>query len=168
MEKNKMIKIKSLQRATVGLTVPYLNLRRTWERKGAVKQIPFELLSQAIFEPGVEYLFKSGVLFIDDLDARVALGLEEEGVTEETAKLFELTDEVAEQLLMKDSLPKFKEELEKFSRLQLLELSDIAIEKGLTDYEKTRVLKSKTGKDVLGIVIRNNQEAEADNQDKQD
>lgn len=157
-EAKKVVRIKSTQRATVGLTVPHLNLRRTWARKGAIQQIPFELLEQAIYEPGVEYLFKTGVLFIDDLQTRVALGLEEAEVTEETAVLFELTDEVAEELLMKTPLKEMREKVEAMSRIQATELANVAIEKNLTDYQRCRILQEKTGKDVLSIVIRNNEE----------
>lgn len=157
------VKIKSLAKATVGLTVPELNLRRTWARKGAVQLIPMELLEQAIFSPGVEYMFKTGLLFIDDLETRIKLGLEEEEATPKTAQLIALTDEKIKELFEKTGWKDFKETLEKLSLPQLEELADGAITLKVTDYQRCKLLQEKTGKDVLKIVMRNNEEEAADN-----
>lgn len=163
-----IVRIKSAQRATVVLTVPHLNLRRTWTRKGSVQQVPYNLLEQAIYERGVEYLFKSGILFIEDLETRIKLGLEDAEATEETAVLFELTDEAAEELLFKTPLKEMREKVDTMSLGQVQELTNVAIEKGLTDYQRCKILQEKTGKDVLNIVIRNNQEREADEAERRE
>ena len=63
-----MVSIKSTVKALVSINVPTLNLRRSWPKKGAVQKIPFDVLEQAYFEPGVEYLFKTGVLYIEDME----------------------------------------------------------------------------------------------------
>lgn len=157
-----IVRIKSTQRATVVLTVPHLNLRRTWSRKGAIQQIPYELLEQAIYEKGVEYLFRTGILFIDDLNIRIRLGLELAEATEETASMIELTDEVAEEILFKTPLKEMRDQVEKMSKVHVEELANIAIEKGLTDYQRCKLLQDKTGKNILNIVIRENEEKEHD------
>ena len=156
------IKVKSLAKATVGMTVPHLNLRRTWARKGAVQLVPFELLEQAIFEPGVEYLFKTGILFIEDLQIRIRLGLEEEEATPETAKMIELTDEKIKELLTQTALKDFRETIDGLSLAQIEELANGAIELRITDYQRCQILKDKTGKDVLKIVLRENEEDDAE------
>ena len=77
MSERKDITIKSTVKAIVVMNVPSLNLRRTWQKKGAIQKIPMELLEQAIYDPGVEYLFRSGTLYIEDMEAKIVLGLEE-------------------------------------------------------------------------------------------
>lgn len=149
-----------MERGIVGITVPHLNLRRTFPRKGAIQNIPFELLEQAIYEPGVEYLFRSGILTISDLDVRIRLGLEEPDATEETAKMIELTDEYAEELLFKTPLKEFREKLTKLSYEQAMSLADIAIKKELMDYQRAKLLKDITEKDIMTIVMREQEERE--------
>jgi hypothetical protein len=82
METTNMITIKSTVKAQVSISVPSLNLRRFWPKAGAIQRIPFDLLEQAIYEPGVEYLFKTGILYIDDMETKIKLGLEEPEVKE--------------------------------------------------------------------------------------
>ena len=61
----------------VGGTV--VAMRKTCPRKGAKLPIDKEVLREAIYNPGVEYMFKNGILYIDDMDFKIELGLEEEG-----------------------------------------------------------------------------------------
>ena len=76
---DKKVKVVSLVSQRVILTVPELRLRRVWERKGATMVIPFEQLEEAMYSPGVENLFRNGILGIDDMEVKIALGLEPEG-----------------------------------------------------------------------------------------
>lgn len=63
------VKIKSLVNGTVGIRSDELRINRTWEKKGAVKPIDLEVLEELIYDPGVEYMFKEGILGIDDLES---------------------------------------------------------------------------------------------------
>lgn len=159
---DKLVKIKSMSRGTVGITVPYLSLRRTWARKGAVQQLPMSVLKEAIYEPGVEYLFKTGMLSIESLEDRIELGLEEPGTTEETAKLVSLSQEELICLVKEASYDEFKEKLEKLTRPQALELAEVAIDQEITDYSKGRLIYNKTGRDVFKIVTAKKEEEEAE------
>ena len=81
---NKKVIIENKINSRVVIDVPSLNLRRIWESKGAKKPIDLAILEQAIYDPGVEYLFKEGILYIEDMDAKIQLGLEDEGATKPT------------------------------------------------------------------------------------
>ena len=78
------VKIENLVSSRVVLTMPEMRLRRVWEKKGAVKVIPFDQLEEAIYNPGVEALFRDGVLGIEDMEVKKALGLEPEDADEKT------------------------------------------------------------------------------------
>jgi hypothetical protein len=155
-----MVNIKSTVKALVSINVPTLNLRRSWPKKGAVQKIPFDVLEQAYFEPGVEYLFKTGVLYIEDMAVKQALGLEAPDAEEPTA-IIDLTEEVMKKLLTGTALKDFREEVEKLSHEQIKELVNYAVEIGVTDYHRCKILQDKTGFDVMrAAVARKEEEAE--------
>lgn len=154
MSERKDITIKSTVKAIVVMNVPSLNLRRTWQKKGAIQKIPMELLEQAIYDPGVEYLFRSGTLYIEDMEAKIALGLEEPG-TEVPTKIIALTTEEAEKLLKNTALKDFREKVASLSQDQANELVNVAIDLKITDYQRAQILKEKTGIDVFKFVIEN-------------
>jgi hypothetical protein len=61
------------------ISVPSLG-RKVWSKKGQKLMVSKEVLREAIYEPGVEYMFKNGILYIEDMDFKIELGLEEDGV----------------------------------------------------------------------------------------
>lgn len=158
----KNIRVKSLARATVSMTVPELNLRKVWARKGAIQTISDETLEQAYYSQGVEFLFKTGLLYIEDKEVRIKLGLEASEEMPEIKTIIELTDEYAEKMLKKMPIIEFKKKAEELSEPQLMELATIAVSLSITDYQKCKFLTDKTGKEVLKIVLRNKEEDEAD------
>lgn len=155
-----MVNIKSTVKALVSINVPTLNLRRSWPKKGAIQKIPFDVLEQAYFEPGVEYLFKTGVLYIEDMEVKRALGLEDPEAEAPTA-IIDLTDDYMKKLLTATPLKDFREEVEKLSHEQIKELVQFAVEIGVTDYHRCKLLQEKTGFDVMKAAIaRKEEEAE--------
>ena len=155
-----MVNIKSTVKALVSINVPTLNLRRSWPKKGAIQKIPFDVLEQAYFEPGVEYLFKTGVLYIEDMEVKRALGLEDPEAEAPTA-IIDLTDDYMKKLLTATPLKDFREEVEKLSHEQIKELVQFAVDLGVTDYHRCKLLQEKTGFDVMKAAIaRKEEEAE--------
>lgn len=157
-----VVNIRSTMKAIVSINVPSLNLRRSWAKKNAVQKIPFDILEQAFYEPGVEYLFRAGILYIDDMKVKQALGLEAPD-TEVPTMIVDLSDEYCNKLLTGTALKDFREELEKLSHDQLIELAHFAVELGITDYHRCQLLKDKTGIEVLqASVARTEAKAEAE------
>ena len=154
-----MVNIKSTVKALVSINVPTLNLRRSWPKKGAIQKIPFDVLEQAYFEPGVEYLFKTGVLYIEDMEVKRALGLEDPE-TEVPTAIIDLTDDYMKKLLTATPLKDFREEVEKLSHEQIKELVQFAVEIGVTDFHRCKFLQEKTGFDVMKAAIARKEEAE--------
>ena len=76
MENRKVI-IENMTNSRVGIDIPELRLMRVWEKKGVKKPVDFDVLKEAIYNEGVEYMFKTGILYIDDIDVKIELGLEE-------------------------------------------------------------------------------------------
>ena len=157
---DKQVVITSTVKAVVSINVPTLNLRRAWPRKGSVQKIPMDILEQAYYEPGVEYLFKTGVLYIDDMEAKKALGLEAPDAVEPT--IVKLDEDYAKKLMTATALKDLRIEVEKLSHDQLIELANMSVEMGITDYHRCKLLQDKTGIDVMRASIAH-QEDKAEN-----
>ena len=148
------VKVKSLVSSRVVLSIPDLRLKREWERKGAVRTIPFDQLEEAMYDPGVEFLFREGVLGIDDMEVKIALGLEEEGTTEPT-NIIALDDNQSERYLRNMPMPEFRQEVKKLPHEQLVELAYYAIEHEIANFDKSELLLKLTDIDILSAIKLN-------------
>ena len=157
---NKKVIIENKINSRVVIDVPSLNLRRIWESKGAKKPIDLEILEQAIYDPGVEYLFKEGILYIEDMDAKIQLGLEDEGATKPT-NIVILSDLDKKKYLTVIKLDDFKKKIAKMNREQLLDLTDFAIQNECIDLDKCEFLKKETGIDIVKAIQLNRSAKEA-------
>ena len=156
---NKKVKITALVDGTIGIDDSDLRIRRTWDQKGAVRTIDLDVLEELIYNPGVEYMFKEGILGIDDMEVKIALGLEPEGATEpENIVIFD--DNMKKRLLAYMPFTEFKENVDKAPREQLFGLVDYAIENELIDIDKINYLKDKTQIDILSAIQLRRQEQE--------
>ena len=151
---DKKVKVVGLVSQRVVLTVPDLRLRRVWERKGAVAVIPFEQLEEAMYSPGVENLFKNGILGIDDMETKIALGLEPEGAKVPT-NIITLNDEQRKRYLTVMPLHEFKEEIKKLPIEQINELAAYAIEHEILDFDKSEIIKKYVDVDIMRAVKLN-------------
>lgn len=163
MDNNKVIVIENTANAIVSLTVPNTNISRTWSKRGAKATLPFGDLEQAYYTQGGGYLFNNGILYIEDLEAKIALGLEEEKA-ESDAKgknklnIKKYADADFDELMNDAPMKVFKEELEKMSPEQRRTFADYAIEHEISNYNKAKVIKELVGVDVISIIEENNAE----------
>ena len=152
MDMSKLVKIKSNSVGRVVLYIPEFSFKRTFEKKGTVKSVPFDILSQAIYDEGIERLFKYGILSIEDRDMRVQLGLEEGDAPEE---VLILDDNQKKRLLTIAPLHDLKETCGKLVPQQILDLVYFAIENELGNFEKTDFLKKLTNIDIMKAIELN-------------
>lgn len=144
MLENKQVSIKSTAKAVVLLNIPNLSLRRKWSQKGAIQKIKYSDLEQAIYDPGVEHMFKSGILYIDDMEVKVALGLEEEGTTE-PLKVIVLGDNEKKSFLTEGTLQEFVDKVNTLSYDQKVDLVAYATEINFSDLERLNLIKKAAG-----------------------
>lgn len=148
------VKIENLISSRVILSMPELRLKRVWEKKGAIKTIPFEQLEEAIYDPGVESLFVDGVLGIADMDVKKKLGLEPEEA-EEPVNIIVLSDNERKEWLVDLSVAEFRNKIKELPREQVIELANYAVDNEITNFEKSEILKRAVGIDVLSRVKLN-------------
>ena len=148
------VKVKSLVSSRVLLTVPELRLRRVWEKKNSIKTIPFSELEEAIYNPGVESLFREGVLGIDDMEVKIALGLEPEEA-EEPVNIIVLDDSQRKRYLTVMPVPEFKQKVMELPREQIYELAQYAIDNEIVNFEKSEIIQKIIGLDILSAIKLN-------------
>lgn len=156
---NKKVIVENLSNGRVGINIPDLRLKRIWERKGVKKPIDFETLQQAIYDPGVEFMFKEGILYIDDMDVKIALGLEPEDA-KEPENIIILSDQQKRRLLTVAPIQELKDMMNKISNEQKQSLVDFAIENELTNMDRCEILKQFTQVNVIRAVELNRKNKE--------
>lgn len=156
---NQKVLVKNLTNGRVGIDIPTLNFRRIWEKKGAVKPVDFDVLQEIIYDPGVEYMFKEGILYIDDMATKIKLGLEPEDTTE-PVNIIVLTDTQKKRYLTVAPISELKELLTKMSYEQIQDLAQFAIENELIDIDRCDLIKEAIQVDIIKAVQFNRENKE--------
>lgn len=153
------VKIESLVSRSVALIDRDLRVSRTWEKKGSVRTIDFDVLQEMIYDPGVAYMFEQGILGIQDMDVKIRLGLEPEGA-KVPENIITLTDTERDNYLRNYTLKQFKEKIQELPREQVIELANYAIEHEIADFPKSEVLKRMIGIDIISAIKLNRADKE--------
>lgn len=156
---NKKVKVTNLVNGRVGIRLPDLKLNVRWDRKGQSRMIDFETLQEAMFDYGTEYMFKQGMLGIDDMEVKIALGLEPEGATK-PQNIKTLNDASIKRMMTVMPSFEFKEEIKTYPKEQVLNLVDYAIEHEYSDINKCDILKEMTGIDIISAIRLNREDKE--------
>lgn len=143
------IKITNNSNQYVVLSDRSLNFKAVFERRGVTRLVDLEILQQMIYNAGVEILFKQGVLVIEDMEAKIELGLEPEGA-KEPVNIITLNDAQKKRHLTVSPMKEFKELIDKMPLEQVKELARFAIANELVgNMEKVDYLQSKTNINIL-------------------
>lgn len=153
------VKVVNLISSRVNINVPDVRLNRIWEKKGAVKAIPYDQLEEAMYHPGVESLFTDGILGIEDLAIKKRLGLEPEDA-EEPVNIITLNDQQRSRYLKVMPIHEFKEKIKELPLEQVRELAQYAIENEIADFDKAEVIKKIVGTDIIGSIQMNKADKE--------
>jgi hypothetical protein len=149
------VTVKSMVNYSVGLNIPDLRFKRDFTKEGETKSIDFDTLFEGVTSLGVRTLFDEGILYIDNKQDRIDLGLEEEGQPE---RFRILNRGQILKLLKVDPISKLQETLETLPREQINRIAEVAIEEKFTDFEKCNVIKKFCGIDVISSVQNMNEE----------
>lgn len=153
------VKVVNLISSRVNIDVPDVRLKRVWERKGAIKTVPFDQLEEALYDPGVEALFREGILGIEDLEIKKRLGLEPEDATE-PINIITLDDSQRKRYLKVLPLHEFKEKIKELPREQISELAQYAIDNEIVDFDKAEIINKIIGTDIIGTIQMNKADKE--------
>lgn len=153
------VKVVNLISSRVNINIPDIRLNRIWERKGAVKVIPFDQLEEAMYNPGVEALFREGILGIEDLEIKKALGLEPDDATE-PVNIIVLNDNQRKRYLTVMPTSEFKAKVKELPIEQVRELAKYAIDNEIAAFDKAEIIKKMIGTDIIGTIQLNKADTE--------
>lgn len=149
----KKIKIQSLVSGIVIVKDDTLRLRREWKNKGAIQIIDSDDLDILLYDPGVEYMFRQGVLdFVDEAEGKkfkIDFGWEQPG---EEPEVIRVDDDLMREMMTEMNIADFRKQVKKLTREQLFELTRFCIENNYTQYEKVEILKQATDVDIINTI----------------
>ena len=149
-----MIKRKYLCNYEITVSIPELHFTRKFPRKNARVSIDRDTFVEMANDPGLMYMLETGMLYLDDMETKIELGLEPEDATEpQNIKM--LTDKDFERYLTVLPVSELKGVLDKMQVEQVKSLVDYAIRNEITDIGRCDILKKKTGTDVIRAVQLN-------------
>lgn len=150
MDMANKIKITNICGHDVTVVKHELNFNRKWAPKMS-QMIDKDIVEELLFDPGFKYVIDNGMLYIEDLEVKKELGIEPFDATE-PVNIIILTDADKEEYLTKLSLAAFKEKVAELPMEQVRSLVDYAIEHRIVDINKAKVLKAKTGRDIMKAI----------------
>lgn len=145
--------VTSMVKHSVGITLPqngYM-VEKRWPQKGSKVLIDKEALREGIFLPGVEYMFKKGILYIDDMDFKIELGLEEPE-TKAPTNIIPMDEKYLERVMKRMPLVEMKQAIKKMSPDQLQELVLYASSQNDIQLDRITAIKELTGTDLFKVI----------------
>lgn len=153
------INVTSMVNGTISINFPQARLNKVWAKKGQTILVDSGALLEAFYEPGVEYMFKNGILYTDDMDFKVEVGLEAPGTVEPT-NVKCMDTKYLNRVLKLMPFAEMKAAIDAMSDVQRKELVDYAIAQNDVPLNRLEVLSQKTGIDVLQVINLNRQKGE--------
>lgn len=147
---NDKVIVTSMVGGNIGITLPHIRFNKTWPRKGTKLTIEKDVLREAIYEPGVEYLFKQGILYIDDLSFKIELGLEPEGA--EAPTHVAVDEKYMTRVLKVMPIGEMKKAISEMNEIQRQEFVDFASSQNDISLERIKVIDQVTGANILKII----------------
>lgn len=134
-------------------------VKKIWPKKGTKLPISKEALREAIYQPGVEYMFKNSLLYIEDMDFKIELGLEEEGAKIPTA-VIPVDEKYLERLLKRMPVAEMKVAIKAMNENQKREMLDYAAEQNDIQLDRLSAIKEITGIDLFKVIELKRQKGE--------
>ena len=112
-----------------------------------------------MYDPGSEYMFRTGMLYIEDMDIKKEIGLEPEEATE-PVNIIVLDEKQLNRYLTVMPLHEFKENVKKLSIEQAKNLVDYAVQKETITFDKAEFLEKVTGLNAMSMIQLNRKNKE--------
>lgn len=159
---DKKVNIISKVDCPITVTFPELHFSRSWERKGAVKAIDYEIVQEGMSDPGFQYMINTGMLYIEDMEVKKDLDIEPEDA-KKPVNVIVYSDGEIKELLTTKTPKQLENALKKISEEQIHQIAREAIDMKISDLEKCRILQEYSGLDIvkqIGWALEDEKEAE--------
>lgn len=150
MEKE-YVNVVSTVNGVVGIHLPDLRFRKEWTRKGQRQKIEKDLLQDIMYDAGSEYMFKTGMLYIEDMETKKELGLEPEDATA-PVNIIVLDEKQMKRYLTVMPTHEFREAIKELPLEQAKNLVDYAVETENISFDKAEILEKATGLNAMKMI----------------
>ena len=148
---------KVMVTSMVGGTISAASLEhRVWNKNGQKLPVSKDVLREAIYEPGIEYMFKKGILYIDDMEMKIELGLEAPD-TKNPTNILPVDDKYLNRVLKLMPISEMKAAIDKMSIVQKQELVDYASKQNDIQLDRLAIVSEKCNVDILKTIELNRQ-----------
>lgn len=161
---NRQVLLKNMMDAVVSVVKPDYGIRRKWNKRNQVMALPFDIVEQLLWDRGFRNLIDSGILYIEDMQTKIDLGLEPEGA-DQPVNIRSLNDQDM-QNIWNAPIAVFKKEIEELPQIQIDNLVEYAIAHDIADAAKCGHIKQLTGKDILKAISNKQDMALLDEKEK--
>lgn len=148
---NDKVIVKSMSTGRIVIDLPDLRFKREWPKKYSKVTVDAEVLKEALYDPGVEYMINNGLLFIEDMDFKKEVGLEPEDA-KEPVNLVPLDEKLMQRILKYMPVSQVGEELKKLNVEQRRMLVTYAIENEMISMDRVDIIKEICGVDLLKAI----------------
>ena len=160
-KETRMVKLRSTVSGTFAINEPAYSVNRVFPNKGAIQALPFEIVEQLLWQPGFRAAVDTGMLYIDDMQDKIDLGLEEPE-TKIPTNIKVLNEAQMLTLLKVKSYDDFLDEIATLPIEQIRNLADYAAENNLVDMSKVEAIERLTGKDIIKMIDKRREFEAAD------
>lgn len=162
---DRMVKLTNMVNKTVGITLPEFGVNRTWQKKGQSYAFPFDTVRDMLWDEGFKNMIDRGMLYIENMQDKIDLGLEMEG-TVEPENIIALTDEQIKKLLTTASFEDFKEMVDRINGTQVVNIANYAILNEIVDSAKCDYIYKVVRIDIIKAIARNKEVERAEELEK--
>ena len=150
---NENVIVTSMVSGTTILHLPqngYL-VKKIWPKKGAKLPVSKDSLREGFYRAGVEAMFRNGDLYIDDMEFKIELGLEEPE-TKVPTQIIPLDEKYANRVLKLMPISEMRQAINKMSKEQVHELMDYAASQNDVQMDRLSAIKEITGIDLFKVI----------------
>ena len=145
------VNIVNTTSGSVLVVVREIPFRHEWIAQGTSYAVEHDVLEQLMYDQGFKYMIDTGMLYIEDMEEKKALGIEPEEA-KEPVNVIVLSDKERRRYMVNLSLKDFKEKVGKLSYEQIVQLADYAVANRLADFDKAEFLKEICGRDIIQAI----------------
>lgn len=159
----RMVKLQSMVNKVVGVSKPEYGIKRKWTKKGQIIPLPFDTVEQMLWDEGFRRMVDRGILYINEMQDKIDLGLEPAGA-EQPENILVLSDLQIKNYLTTTPYEVFKKEVSELNMTQIRNIINYAITNEIVDVQKCNFLKELTGLDILKEISLNKDLEKVDKQ----
>lgn len=148
---DRKVYLKNMVNGKVVVNKPSFGIKRVWVKRNQTMAIPYEIVEQLLWDSGFKNMIDTGILYIEDMQTKIDLGLEPVGATE-PENIIALTETQMKELMTTTPISVFKRKVSDLTKVQIDNLVSYAVENELTDSEKCKFIKDLTKKDIFKAI----------------